>query len=135
MILRLNRDVARPDFTLGKLYVGSRFECYTVEDQVRIPGQKVPGETAIPAGRYQVLITRSRRFGRDLPEILNVPGFTGIRIHPGNTKRDTDGCILPGAVRTATGVGQSRAAFAQLFEKIEAALDAGGEVWIEISDG
>jgi len=69
--------------TIGSLYLNGKFECYTLEDVVRV-GEKVPGATAIPEGIYPVQITFSNRFKRDLPLLLNVPNFDGIRIHTGN---------------------------------------------------
>lgn len=132
MNLTLKRDVLTPQFTLGRLLDETGHLCFTCEDPVR-QGEKVPGNTAIPYGRYKIIITRSNRFGRDLPLLLNVPLFVGIRIHPGNTALDTEGCILPGRVRTPTGVGESRLAFNELFELIEFAINSGEEVWIEIT--
>lgn len=132
MNIEIIRDVRTPAFTLGRLLVDGTEECYTVEDAVR-DGPKVPGETAIPAGRYKVIITRSPRFRRALPLLLDVPGFTGVRIHPGNTVADTEGCILPGRVRTADGVAESGLAFEALYRQIAEALDAGDDVWIEIT--
>ena len=105
MELTLVRDVCGTDCTLGKLFVDGAFDCYTVEDVVRPDGTKIPGKTAIPEGRYRVVVTRSPRFGRDLPLLEKVPNFEGVRIHPGNTAADTEGCIIPGRVRTARGVG------------------------------
>lgn len=130
MIIRLERDVLTPEFTLGNLLIDGTPECFTVEDAVR--EVKVHGKTAIPAGRYQVIITNSPRFKRPLPLLLNVPGFEGIRIHPGNDAGDTEGCILPGKVRTVDGVAQSRDAFIALHQQIADALVAKEEVWIEI---
>lgn len=132
MEIRLVRDVLTPAFTLGRLSIDGTEECYTVEDCVR-EGPKVPGETAIPAGRYKVIITHSPRFRRPLPLLLDVPGFTGVRIHPGNTVADTEGCILPGRIRTTDGVSESRLAFDALYRQIVEALDAGEEVWITIA--
>lgn len=95
-------------------------------------GPKVYGETAIPAGTYNVVITPSQRFKRDLPMVENVPGFQGIRIHPGNTAEDTDGCILVGKAKGPDSVTDSRAAFNELFPKIKTALDAGETVTLEV---
>jgi hypothetical protein len=116
--------------TIGELYVDGEFVCYTLEDAVR--DQKIPGETAIPAGRYQVILTWSPRFRRILPLLVDVPGFEGVRIHPGNTAADTEGCILVGKVRGAAAVFQSIAAFDALFLKLEAATIVGREIWITI---
>ncbi len=135
MNLVLQRDPSRNGFTPGELLVDGEHECYTCEDKIReVPGVpveewKITRETAIPAGRYRVTVTFSTRFQRDLPLLCEVPGFGGIRIHPGNTAADTEGCILPGAICTATGVGQSRNAFDGLFEKLKT---ADGEVWITV---
>ena len=73
------------------------FEGFAVEDRVRAPGVKVPGETAIPAGTYKMILSKSPKFGRILPEILNVPNFVGIRIHKGNTAEDSAGCLIIGS--------------------------------------
>ena len=73
------------------------FVCYTLEDLVR--EVKLPRYTAIPAGAYKLKISRSNRFKKDLPEVLSVPGFTGVRIHGGNTHENTEGCPLVGNVR------------------------------------
>lgn len=124
MQLRLIREPSRLGATLGVLFVDGVFECFTLEDVVRA-GEKVDGQTAIPAGRYQVVITFSNRFQRPLPLLVNVPGFERIRIHAGNTDADTEGCILVGADRGLNAVLQSRLAFADLFPKLETALKAG----------
>jgi hypothetical protein len=125
--------------TLGELHVGGAFECFTLEDAVReIPGAtveqwKAPGATAIPAGQYAVTVDFSVRFGREMPHILDVPGFAGIRIHSGNTDQDTEGCILLG--RSIGGpdlILHSRDAFAAFFPKLKAALDAGEEVTVSV---
>jgi hypothetical protein len=129
-VKRLQLD---PDVTIGALYVNGNFECYTCEDTVRAPdAPKVYGQTAIPSGNYGVIVDHSQHFGRDLPHVLNVPGFEGIRIHPGNTAADTDGCILVGQIRNPKGVGSSVLAFNILFPKIQAALRAGEIVTLVI---
>jgi hypothetical protein len=122
--LDLERVQCGPGCTIGSLTLDGTWMCWTCEDEVReVPGQpvatwKVPGKTAIPAGIYEVDITRSQRFGRDLPILLAVPGFTGVRIHPGNTAADTEGCLLPGLQRAGQSVGQSRKAFDQIFQPL-----------------
>ncbi|SFW39549.1 hypothetical protein SAMN05216414_1347 [Nitrosovibrio sp. Nv17] len=131
MEMLLTRKHETAGYTAGSLYL---LECYTLEDQER--ERKIAGETAIPAGRYQVVVTHSNRFKRPLPLLLDVPGFTGIRIHPGNTAADTEGCILVGADDgnpDDAWLGRSREAFVPLFEKIQAALTAGERVWITIT--
>lgn len=127
------------DFTLQRIFVTQRTTigvinwpdaagtlkplCFTCEDPVRLI--KVARVTAIPAGQYEVIVSRSVRFGRDLPEILSVPDFSGVRIHPGNTAEDTEGCILPGTHAGIDEVQNSRIAFDQLFERIRAAVSHG----------
>lgn len=91
----LKRTLLDPKVTLGELSdENGKFLCYTMEDAARI--KKIQNETCIPAGRYQVDYTWSGRFNRMLPLLLNVPLYTSIRIHSGNTPADTDGCILVG---------------------------------------
>ncbi len=131
MRLVLTRRPSANGCTIGLLTVDGVHECYTCEDVVRT-GPKVPGQTAIPAGTYPVVVNMSARFKRRLPLLLDVPGFEGIRIHTGNTQFDTEGCILPGRGFTPSGVVQSVLAFDALFAKIEAAHSAGHPVTIEI---
>ena len=95
--------------TPGKFFIDDVFYAYSLEDKVRDanndgdlndPGeQKIAGQTAIPVGRYQVIVNMSTRFKRMMPLLLNVPGFGGIRIHGGNTDADTHGCPLIGKHR------------------------------------
>lgn len=142
MHLILQRRHSKNGHTIGELFreaePDARHLCYTCEDVIReVPGQpvedwKVPGETAIPAGTYYVVITYSQRFGHSTPILLNVKGFSGIRIHPGNTEADTAGCILPGLGIDALGVTQSRAAYAILYALISDALDNKEAVTLEI---
>lgn len=107
------------------------YVCHTLEDIERQPASwttvwvggaprlpwKVPGATAIPRGRYTVTITPSARFQRDLPLVVGVPGFSGVRFHAGNVTTDTDGCILVGLApnrpeSAAAWLGRSREALA-----------------------
>lgn len=135
MEIVLNRLQCDPDVTIGELLVDGQFECWTCEDTVRAQGFKVPGKTAIPYGRYEIIVTMSQRFGVMLPLLLNVPMFSGIRIHPGNTAADTEGCILPGEVRLGKSVGRSRAAFNVLFPRIRDSIAAGQKVFIKVQNG
>lgn len=139
MRLRLVREPSAGGATIGALYVNGVFECWSLEDVIReVPGQpvaewKVATKTAIPAGVYRVIITFSNRFKRLLPLLVNVSGFSGIRIHPGNTAADTDGCVLVGQDRGPARVGVSRVAFEVLMEKLVPAVDA-GDVFISVEN-
>ena len=92
--LLLLRDEFTETTTLGKMYINGTFCSYTLEDTHRGQNVKVQDKTSIPEGTYQVKVTKSNRFNRDMPILLNVPMFTGIRIHGGNSHRDSSGCIL-----------------------------------------
>lgn len=117
----------RTDFTdvstIGSLFIDGRFECFTLEDTCR--KNKVYGKTAIWAGEYPVTVTMSQRFKREMPLLLNVPEFSGIRIHPGNTEENTDGCILVGREKLTNRIGRSREAYEALFTKIVDLLKEG----------
>src|SRR5947207_2810219 len=119
MLLRLHRQWFTSNSTIGELTVDGQPECFVLEDPYRADGVKVPGATCIPRGLYQIQITFSNRFQRELPLLLHVPGFEGIRIHPGNKPADTEGCLLPGKTRMIDFVSQSREAFNSLFEKLQ----------------
>lgn len=137
--LHLLRTQALEHATLGQLFLDGAFKWYTLEDRLREGQPKVPGETCIPAGRYEIVITKSQRFGRMLPLLLNVPGFTGIRIHPGNTDADTAGCVLVGGscqpdAKPVPFLGHSAVACQAVQSYIAGALARGNRVWIEIVD-
>ena len=137
MEIELTRQHFDDRSTIGSLSLDGKFECFTLEDCDRHlenpqKGVKVYGHTAIPRGKYKIIINRSTRFQRDMPLLLQVPYFEGIRIHSGNTDKDTDGCILVGDSRGNDYVGESRVAFGRLFDKLQAAIDAGEEITIEV---
>ena len=127
--------------THGDLYIDGVWECYTLEDPVReIPGRpvsewKIPGKTAIPYGRYRVVLSRSPRFKKVLPELLKVPGYTGVRIHAGNTAEHTEGCVLVGQRRIKAAVLDSQDAMIELMASLSAVIDYGEQVWITIEEG
>lgn len=124
--LELRRKWLTDKSTIGELYVNGEFECFTLEDVVR--PEKVYGQTAIPAGRYRVIFSKSPRFKRVLPLLMHVPNFEGVRIHAGNTAVDTEGCILVGQERGEDKVLKSRLALEALLAKIT------DPCWITIQD-
>lgn len=130
MELFLRRSDLTERATVGTLYLDETLECFTLEDAVRTDGQKVPGKTAIPAGRYELDIAYSVRFATMLPILKNVPGFSGIRIHAGNTAQDTEGCILVGLTRGIDSVWNSRLALDRLIKKLAHRVPT----WITISN-
>lgn len=100
--------------------------------QTVIRRRKLIGKTAIPTGRYRILITRSRRFGRWLPLLLNVKGFEGIRIHAGNKPEDTRGCILLGFNRRKGYVLDSTRCVLTLVKMMTEAIAKGEKVFVEV---
>ena len=121
MLIEVKRFEFKDTYTVGKMYIDNIYECYTLEDVVRT-GAKVNGQTAIPTGTYNLIINHSNRFNRDLPLLENVPNFTGVRIHAGNTSANTEGCILVGTTWSGKDfIGNSRVAFNKLFEKLKKA--------------
>jgi hypothetical protein len=134
MQLFLKRKWFSPESSIGELSIeGLAFKCFTLEDPVR-DGLKIYGRTAIPDGTYGVDITMSARFKRFMPILRNVPGFEGIRIHTGNTARNTEGCILVGRTRGLDWIGHSRDAYDELYGILDCALDSGERVFITITN-
>ena len=136
--LFLKRFKFTENATYGRLHVGGEFFCYILEDtdrRLEDGGEKIYGKTAIPRGRYEIIINYSNRFKRKLPLLKDVPQFEGIRIHTGNGPKDTYGCLIPGLKiqREKEWIANSRAAFDPLYKKIEAALDEGFRVFIEVN--
>lgn len=138
MKIKMVREFEGRSFTEGSLFVDDKFQCFTVEDTDRdleSGGKKVQNETAIPRGIYPVSITMSTRFKKDLILISNVPGFSGIRIHSGNSSKDTEGCIIVGSVNikdTDDWVSGSKVAYEALHARVKAALVAGQKVTLEV---
>lgn len=116
MILTITRDIFTDKSTTGKLAIDGAFFCYTLEDVVR--DKKIYGETAIPYGEYKVSLTMSNRFKKILPYVHDVPGYEGVRIHAGNTDKDTHGCPLVGMTRSDNFVGMSKIAMQKLMQKL-----------------
>ena len=133
MKLELIRDdTPDAEHNFGKLYANGEYIGETLEDKDREGEEKVDGDTCIPRGMYQVIVSRSVRFNRRMPEVLAVPNFSGIRIHGGNTEEDTHGCPLLGLTRTPTGIRNCAPPNTRLLEMLEAEGVAGREVWLEV---
>lgn len=139
MKMLLTRDVKTPTFTLGGLQIGQH-NFVTCEDTIReIPGVpveqwKIPGKTAISFGTYRVIIDYSQRFKKDLPLLIDVPGFDGVRIHSLNNAEQSEGCIGVGLTRDEKigWIYQSRAAMEMLQSMIAHEIDMNNDVWITI---
>ena len=136
MELKLNRIFLGSSATIGELLINDKHLCDTLEDRVRPEGEKVYGKTAIPEGKYEVELTYSPRFKKILPEILNVPNFSGIRIHTGNSSKDTEGCILVGTWdgEKEDWVGNSRIAFDELMALLEKATNNKEKITITVNN-
>ena len=136
MILELIRDDEFPTRTFGKLYIDGKYFGETLEDtdrEIEKGGLKVYGDSAIPRGRYKVITSMSRRFGREMPEVLDVPDFRGVRIHGGNGPEDTLGCPLLGQVRTPNGVANCRGINDRLMLMLKEAEKRGEDVWLDVT--
>lgn len=134
MQLKLNRIFKTNTFTIGELYINEKYVTDTLEDRVRPEGEKVYGKTAIPEGKYEIELTHSPRFKKILPEILNVPNFSGIRIHTGNSSKDTEGCIIVGTWdgEKEDWVGSSKIAFDKLMSLLEEATNNKEKITITV---
>ena len=125
--LLLVREIKTAKQTHGRLFKvdenGKReFLCYTLEDAER--PVKIKGETAIPTGTYTVIVTMSPRFKKELPLIMNVPNFSGVRFHGGNTEKDSEGCPLLGMVRHLDAISNCAPAVALVTKMIKEAKEA-----------
>ena len=131
MNITLDRIAKKAKYTIGKLYINDQYFCDTLEDTDRgltqsmteqqIGSKKVYGETAIPTGTYRIIISYSNKFKKQMPLLLNVPGFAGIRIHSGNTEKDSLGCILVGKNKAVGKVLESRDTYSKLFSILQEA--------------
>lgn len=134
MELKLNRIFLGSSATIGELLVNDKYLCDTLEDRVRPEGEKVYGKTAIPEGAYEMVLSYSPRFKKILPEILNVPNFTGIRIHCGNSSANSSGCILVGTWdgEKEDWVSDSKIAFNKLMSLLEEATNNKEKITITV---
>ena len=150
--LTLERKYRCSEYTIGRMMVGSIVTSDTLEDKDRgltsdmslaaIKLRKIFGKTAIPTGTYRVKLTYSTKFtsrpwakkyGGLVPEILDVKGFSGVRIHPGNDQYDTDGCPLVGENKVKGKVINSVAKYCELMDNyIMPAHRRNDEIWITV---
>lgn len=142
MRITVKRKYYKETYIIGHLYVDGEFICDTLEDKWRglrsemsvdeIKKLKVPGQTAIPSGIYTLEINYSPRFKKLMPQIMYVKGFEGVRIHTGNTDKDTEGCILVGYNTEKGKVLNSRKAYDLLWKRLQQNKDK--KMVIEIQD-
>ena len=131
MNLKLLRSDYYGDTTIGLVQAEGKFFGYCLEDAVR--PTKIKGKTAIPAGKYEVVVTMSNRFKREMPLLVNVPNYEGIRIHGGNTHLDTDGCLLIARNRLGDKMVQGSLE-TTITDKVKADTAKGVKSYIEIFD-
>lgn len=141
MKLKLERKYFKDTYTIGNLYVDGKYFCDTLEDKNRDVNKngkfdngesKVYGETCIPFGTYKIVVNMSPKFGRELPRLLDVPSFTSILIHRGNTTEDSSGCILVGENKAVGKVLNSTPYEEKLVRMMKEAITRGEEITIEI---
>ena len=143
MELKLERKYRSNNYCIDKLYINGKYFSDALEDPDRgltdtmsleeIKKIKIKGNTCIPYGTYNVTITYSPRFKKNLPLLNNVKGFDGIRIHSGNTPQDTEGCLLLGFNKVKGQVIDSRVTTDKLIAQIQQALNKGEKVTITIT--
>jgi hypothetical protein len=140
MLLHLARKPSYKGATIGALAIDGVFHSWVCEDEIReVPGKpvaewKVKHRTAIPQGTYGIVLKESPRLQRVVPWLVDVPGFSDVQIHPGNNVNDSSGCLLPGYTRYENSVGQSRAAFEALLDRLLKATIKGEAITIEIAN-
>lgn len=153
MEIKVDRKWKKETYSIGNLYINGKYFCNTLEDKDRglkqtdpialIKSRKVYGETAIPTGRYEITLAITSpkysavKWYKDLcngkmPRLLNVPGFDGILIHPGNTALDSFGCLLVGRNTAKGKVTDSRNWFKKLYKEMKKAYDKGEKIYITI---
>jgi len=132
-ILRIDvkRVAKKSDYTIGKLYIEGQYLCDTLEDAVR--PEKIQGKTAIPEGTYQVIMSMSNRFKKVMPLLLDVPNYAGVRIHSGNTAKDTEGCILLGKNTQVGMITDSRLWTEVFYSKLNGYIDDGYSIFLTIN--
>lgn len=138
--IALIREEKYSTCTMGKLYLNDSYFCDTLEDIDRglydtmpleeIKSKKVYGLTAIPYGKYKVIVNYSNKFKKLMPLLINVKGYEGVRIHNGSFASDSYGCVLIGKKVKENFINQSRDTFSQFMNK----LQGYDEIWLEIKE-
>ncbi len=130
-------------YRAGKMYINGKYLCFTIEDEDRgltktmpleeIKTKKQYGITGIPLGKYQVAMTFSNRFQVYMPQIMDVPGWEGVRIHTANKATELEGCIAVGLEDSSDGfMGNSKTAYTELIKQIKA-VEKKEKIWLTIS--
>lgn len=144
MKLRLKRIFKGEKYTIGKLYVNNIYFCDTLEDKVRdlTKEPKVYGQTAIPAGVYEIDMNTvspkfknrswAKKWGGIVPRLKNVPYFEGVLIHVGNSPDDSLGCVLVGDNQLIGKLVNSTIHFNRLMERLTKAKKNKETITIEI---
>ena len=142
MQLKITRLFKKDTYTVGKLFINNQYFSDTLEDKDRgltsemteeqIFDIKVKGKTCIPEGLYNIAYTYSPKLHKYAPLVLNVKGFSGIRIHAGNTDEDTMGCILLGKNTKVGELTNSRKTCNDFYHIVEDALDRGELITLKI---
>ena len=142
MRIDLHRKWRKKGYSIGILSINGERICETLEDEDRglkaelspytLNQLKVYGQTAIPIGTYQVVMSYSHRFKKMLPLLMGVPAYSGVRIHSGNTAKDTEGCILCGRNTAVGTVTNSRYWTNKVIARIDEAVKRKEEVTINI---
>jgi len=150
MEIRIDRAWKKRDYTISRVFIdGKRFGdgrkwCNALEDTDRgltsdmsvdeVLAVKIKGQTAIPTGRYLIDMTYSPKFKKIMPHVCAVKGFTGVRLHSGNSNEDTDGCILFGVNDKIGWISNSKYWTTMLIGIIDAAIDRGEKVYLKIGE-
>ncbi|MCI6672433.1 MAG: DUF5675 family protein [Prevotella sp.] len=142
MKIEVRRIARKASYTIGRMFIDGKYFCDTLEDVDRgltslmtteeVAKVKKKGATAIPTGVYNVAYTYSPKFGRQMPLLLGVKGFEAIRIHSGNSDKDTEGCILVGRNTQVGRLTESKFTFEKLNAMLQTEIAKGRSVVVEV---
>ena len=143
MRVKLKRIAFKDEYTIGKVYINDRYFCDALEDKDRglydwqsveyILEKKIKHKTAIPYGMYKLLWSYSPKYKRMMPEIMGVKGFSGIRVHSGNTAEHSSGCVLLGYNKKVGMVLDSRKVCKKFDDIVEGYYKKGEPMTFEIT--